>query len=68
MLPQLPATVDPKTITMSNSPTGGDAKRLADIANFKVGQIGLKYVGFCRRPCITGAPGAAHPTPIPPCC
>ncbi|UNI15080.1 nuclear protein localization protein 4, variant 2 [Purpureocillium takamizusanense] len=43
LLPQLPNTVDPKTITMSNSPTGGDAKSLSDIANFKVGQIGLKH-------------------------
>ncbi|RDA83581.1 hypothetical protein CP532_4769, partial [Ophiocordyceps camponoti-leonardi (nom. inval.)] len=43
LLPQLPNTVDPNTITMSNSPAGGDAKKLADIASFKVGQIGLKH-------------------------
>lgn len=44
LLEQLPKTVDPKTITLSNAPNGGDSKRLGDIVNFKVGQIGLKYV------------------------
>jgi nuclear protein localization family protein 4 len=43
LLPHLPSTVDPTTITLSNSPTGGDAKRLGDITTFEVGQIGLKY-------------------------
>ncbi|KAF6841220.1 endoplasmic reticulum and nuclear membrane proteinc [Colletotrichum plurivorum] len=43
LLPNLPKTVDPNTITLSNAPTGGDAKRLVDIASFKVGQIGLKH-------------------------
>lgn len=42
LLPNLPKTVDPNTVTLSNAPTGGDAKRLVDIASFKVGQIGLK--------------------------
>jgi hypothetical protein len=36
--------VDPATIALSNAPNGGDSKKLVDIANFKVGQIGLKYV------------------------
>ncbi|TID04718.1 Nuclear protein localization protein 4 [Colletotrichum higginsianum] len=36
-------TVDPNTITLSNAPTGGDAKNLVEIASFKVGQIGLKH-------------------------
>lgn len=35
---------------MSNAPTGGDAKKLVDIASFKVGQIGLKYVVIPPRP------------------
>ncbi|KAK8141259.1 nuclear protein localization protein 4 [Beauveria asiatica] len=43
LLTHLPPTVDPKTISMSNSPTGGDAKRLGDIVNFKIGQIGLSH-------------------------
>ncbi|KAH7326549.1 NPL4 family-domain-containing protein [Stachybotrys elegans] len=43
LLPHLPDTVDPTTITLSNSPHGGDSKRLGDIANFQVGQIGLGH-------------------------
>lgn len=43
LLTHLPATVDPTTITLSNSPHGGDAKRLGDIASFKVSQIGLNH-------------------------
>ncbi|KAH7270321.1 NPL4 family-domain-containing protein [Fusarium redolens] len=43
LLDQLPKTVDPKTIALSNAPNGGDSKRLGDIINFKVGQIGLKH-------------------------
>lgn len=42
LLPNLPTTVDPTTITLSNNPNGNDSKRLGDIANFKLGQIGLK--------------------------
>lgn len=48
LLQQLPKTVDPKTITLSNAPNGGDSKRLGDIISFKVSQIGLKY-GAVRR-------------------
>lgn len=40
---ELPSTVDPETITMSNSPAGGEKKRLADISKFKLSQIGLKH-------------------------
>ncbi|KAJ9429136.1 NPL4 family protein [Fusarium oxysporum] len=43
LLDQLPKTVDPKTLALSNAPNGGDSKRLGDIVNFKVGQIGLKH-------------------------
>ena len=42
LLPQLPTTVEPSSILLSNSPNGGDAKALPDIAKFKVEQIGLK--------------------------
>lgn len=43
LLPQLPSSVDPKTLTLSNAPSGGDAKRLVDIADFRIGQIGLQH-------------------------
>ncbi|KAK1690707.1 NPL4 family protein [Colletotrichum godetiae] len=43
LIPNLPETVDPNSITLSNAPTGGDAKNLVEIASFKVGQIGLKH-------------------------
>ncbi|KAH7368964.1 nuclear protein localization protein 4 [Plectosphaerella cucumerina] len=43
LLPKLPEGVDPSSITLSNAPTGGDAKYIKDIASFKVGQIGLKH-------------------------
>ncbi|KAK1253713.1 hypothetical protein MKX07_001790 [Trichoderma sp. CBMAI-0711] len=43
LLTHLPSTVDPKTIVLSNSPTGRDAKRLGDIVQFQIGQIGLKH-------------------------
>lgn len=42
LLPKLPPTVDPKTVTLSNHPTGSDAKNLSEVAKFKVGQVGLK--------------------------
>ncbi|KAF4587866.1 NPL4 family protein [Ophiocordyceps camponoti-floridani] len=43
LMPQLPSSVDAGSVSMSNAPTGGDAKKLVDIANFKVGQIGLRH-------------------------
>lgn len=43
LLTHLPSTIDPKTIVLSNSPAGRDAKRLGDIVQFQIGQIGLKY-------------------------
>lgn len=42
-LPQLPPTVDPNTITFSNAPSGSDFKSLTDIAQIRVGQIGLNH-------------------------
>jgi hypothetical protein len=44
LVSQLPKTVNPATIALSNAPNGGDSKKLIDIVNFKVGQIGLKCV------------------------
>ncbi|KAJ9142135.1 Npl4 family protein [Pleurostoma richardsiae] len=43
LLPHLPPTVDPRTITLSNSPSGGDAKKIGEVANFQIGQIGLGH-------------------------
>lgn len=42
LVPQLPATVDPNTITMSPNPQAKDSRRFKDIARVKLGQIGLK--------------------------
>lgn len=43
LLPDLPSTVDPKTITVANSPSKESAKPIQEVANFKVGQVGLKH-------------------------
>ncbi|CAH0019482.1 unnamed protein product [Clonostachys rhizophaga] len=43
LLEQLPKTIDPRSITLSNSPTGSDAKRISEVANVKIGAIGLKH-------------------------
>lgn len=42
-LPQLPPTIDQNTITFSNSPGGGDAKPLPEIAHLPLGQVGLGH-------------------------
>ncbi|KAI1845290.1 hypothetical protein JX266_008600 [Neoarthrinium moseri] len=43
LVKELPSTVIPESITMSNQPAGGEKKPLADIAQFKLKQIGLKH-------------------------
>ncbi|KAK4158127.1 NPL4 family-domain-containing protein [Chaetomidium leptoderma] len=43
LVPQLPPTVDPQTITLSNQPSGGDAKKIREIAKVKVAQVGLSH-------------------------
>lgn len=43
LLPQLPKTTDPKSISLSNSPTSADAKRIAEVAQVQIGAIGLKH-------------------------
>ncbi|KAL2018875.1 hypothetical protein VTK56DRAFT_300 [Thermocarpiscus australiensis] len=43
LIPKLPSTVDPKTITLSSQPTGGDAKKIGEISRFKIGQVGLSH-------------------------
>jgi nuclear protein localization family protein 4 len=42
LVSQLPSTVNPQTITLSNDPRGSDAKKVGDIARFKVSQVGLR--------------------------
>ncbi|KAK4147062.1 nuclear protein localization protein 4 [Dichotomopilus funicola] len=43
LLPQLPTTINPQSITLSNHPGGGDAKKIGDIAKFKISQVGLRH-------------------------
>ncbi|OAA63678.1 endoplasmic reticulum and nuclear membrane proteinc [Niveomyces insectorum RCEF 264] len=44
LLPKLPPTVDPKTITVANSPgSRGEKRRVADVANVLIGQAGLSH-------------------------
>ncbi|KAI1174963.1 polyubiquitin-tagged protein recognition complex, Npl4 component [Nemania sp. FL0916] len=43
LVPQLPPTVDPNTITMSPNPQATDSRRLKDIARVRLGQIGLNH-------------------------
>ncbi|KAH6646434.1 nuclear protein localization protein 4 [Truncatella angustata] len=67
---ELPATVDPETIAMSNSPTGGERKRLVEIAKFKLSQIGLKhgdliFLSYDHRSEATDASQSNGPAPAP---
>lgn len=44
LLPKLPSTIDPLTITVSNSPgSRGDRKKVAEVASISISQIGLGY-------------------------
>ncbi|KAL1890410.1 nuclear protein localization protein 4 [Sporothrix stenoceras] len=44
VLPKLPSTVDPKTITISNNPTNkGERRKVADVANVPISQTGLGH-------------------------
>ncbi|CAK7266114.1 nuclear protein localization protein 4 [Sporothrix epigloea] len=44
LLPKLPSTVDPKTITVSNSPGDrGQRRKVADVANVPIVQTGLGH-------------------------
>ncbi|KKA26738.1 hypothetical protein TD95_000878 [Thielaviopsis punctulata] len=43
LVPLLPDTVDPLTISLSNSPTGTDSKLLHQIAQFQISQVGMKH-------------------------
>lgn len=43
LLTRLPDTVDADTITLSNSPNGGDIKRLREVARARISQVGLRH-------------------------
>ncbi|RYC63714.1 hypothetical protein CHU98_g2485 [Xylaria longipes] len=67
LLPQLPPTVDPDTITISPSPQAKDSRKLVDIARVKLGQIGLNhgdliFINYDHRDATNGhANGASSP-------
>lgn len=42
-LPQLPPTVDPNTVSFSNSPGGSDFKSVIEIGRIAVGHVGLAH-------------------------
>lgn len=45
LLPKLPPTVDPTTITVSNNPGNkGEKRKVADVAGVPISQTGLGYV------------------------
>lgn len=43
LIPQIPSTIDPNTITLSNAPNGGDSKKLTEIAHVQISQINLNH-------------------------
>lgn len=43
LIEHLPSTIDPNTLSMSPNPQGTESKRLVDIAQYKLGQIGLNH-------------------------
>ncbi|KAL2269808.1 hypothetical protein VTJ83DRAFT_1992 [Remersonia thermophila] len=43
LIPKLPPTVDPKSIALSNQPSGQDSKKIGEIAPFQLGQTGLSH-------------------------
>ncbi|KAI1828097.1 NPL4 family-domain-containing protein [Xylaria intraflava] len=43
LVPQLPSTVDPNTITMSPHPQGKDSRKLKDIAGFELSRLRLGH-------------------------
>ncbi|KAL2154012.1 hypothetical protein VTH82DRAFT_2688 [Thermothelomyces myriococcoides] len=56
LVPQLPSTVDTQSITLSNHPSGGDAKKIGEIARFKISQVGhgdLIFVSYKHQDAVT---------------
>ncbi|KAF4121368.1 hypothetical protein GMORB2_2330 [Geosmithia morbida] len=43
LLPQLPPTVNPQSVTVANSPNKETAKPIREVAQFKIGSVGLKH-------------------------
>jgi nuclear protein localization family protein 4 len=79
---RLPKDTDLSTLSVSNKPHGGDARKLAELRGIKLAQVGLKYAfAFHRLPKIrtltlhpdtetcfssTTKPRGASPTATPP--
>ncbi|KAI0409736.1 NPL4 family-domain-containing protein [Xylaria palmicola] len=69
LVPQLPSTVDPNTITMAPNPQGKDSRRLKDIAKVKLDQIGLSHGDLIfinyehQLPDTNGVSQPSHPPP-----
>ncbi|KAL2172455.1 hypothetical protein VTG60DRAFT_5730 [Thermothelomyces hinnuleus] len=66
LVPQLPSTVDPQSITLSNHPSGGDAKKIGEIARFKISQVGLShgdliFVSYKHQDTVTNGAVDTHP-------
>ncbi|KAL2122479.1 hypothetical protein VTJ04DRAFT_2934 [Mycothermus thermophilus] len=69
LLPKLPSTVDPKSITLSNHPSGHDSKRVGEIAQFRLGQTGLShgdliFVNYKHQEAETNGASSAAPTSL----
>ncbi|KXX83088.1 Nuclear protein localization protein 4 [Madurella mycetomatis] len=71
LLPNLPPTVDPQTITLSNQPNGGDSKNVGEIAKVKISQVGLRhgdliFVSYKHQDAVTnGNTGGEAPKSVP---
>lgn len=52
LLPQimekLPEKTDPDSVTLSNKPSGGDARKIATLKGVSLQRVGLKYVELAQ--------------------
>ncbi|KAI8966019.1 polyubiquitin-tagged protein recognition complex, Npl4 component [Daldinia sp. FL1419] len=67
LIPQLPPTVDPNSISMSPDPSGARSRKLTEIANVKLAQIGLNHgdLIFIRYEQQNAANGHTNNAPAP---
>ncbi|KAI2638184.1 NPL4 family-domain-containing protein [Xylaria nigripes] len=69
LVPQLPSTVDPSTITMSPNPQGKDARKLKDIAGYALSRLRLEhgdliFINYEHRDSVAnGAPSSSSNAP-----